>query len=274
VKHAASREALVALRARLDGVTGRFSTGEGMLGLAQELYSVVDLLIAQPRLRRMLADPSTSPEGRADLAGSLFDDKISVSGVQLVRAAVSQRWSSPWDLLDALETTADDVLFGAAEQDGLLDDVEDELFRFERVLNAESRLTTALDDATADPERRVALVREVLGEKVRPITRVLLEHAVASRRKYSVTLALDDLLELAAARRKRSMARVISAVELTPSQLSRLAAALTEMYGRAIDIRAAVDPAVRGGLVVRVGDEVIDGSIAARLTSARAALAG
>ncbi|MFN2518521.1 MAG: F0F1 ATP synthase subunit delta [Jatrophihabitantaceae bacterium] len=273
MKHAASREALVTLRERVDDVTGRFSTAQGMAGLAQELYEVVDLLITQPRLRRTLADPTTPAERRADLAGGLFHDRIGASAVQLVSVAVSQRWSSPWDLLDALETTADDVLFAAAEQDGKLDEVEDELFRFERVLNAESRLTTALDEASADAERRVALVRDVVGDKVHLITRTLLEHAVASQRKHSVTLALDDLLELAAARRNRSMARVVSAVELTGQQVTRLAAALSDLYGRPIDIRAAIDPRVRGGLVVRVGDEVIDGSIATRLSGARAALA-
>jgi F-type H+-transporting ATPase subunit delta len=49
---------------------------------------------------------------------------------------------------------------------------------------------------------------------------------------------------------------------------------LSEMYGRAISVRTAVDPAVLGGLVVRVGDEVIDGSVATRLSRARDAVAG
>lgn len=271
--HAASRQALESLHERLGAVTARFSTVDGRTGLAEELYAVVDLLIAQPQLRRMLSDPTTPPEGRAELGDRLFGGKLGASTLHILRDAVALRWSSPFDLLDALETSADDVLFGAAEQAGELDEVEDELFRFERVLNVESRLTTTLDDAAAQPERRVALVRELLTDKVRPITRLLLEHAVASRRKHSVTLALDDLLELAAARRERSMARVISAVELTRAQQSRLADALTELYGRPINIRVAIDPQVRGGLVIRVGDEVIDGSIAARLAEARALLA-
>lgn len=271
---AASREALAALRERLDGVTGRFSTAEGLTSLAQELYAVVDLLIAQPRLRRKLADPTTPVEGRAGLAGGLLEDKLGASSMQVVRDAVSLRWSSPWNLLDALESTADDVLLGAAEQDGSLDQIEDELFRFGRMLGTESRLTTLLDDVNAVAARRVELLREVLGDRVHPLTRTLLEHAIGSRRKRSVTLAIDDLLELAAARRNRSMARVISAVELTSAQLTRLSAALTELYERPINIRTAVDPDVRGGLVVRVGDEVIDGSIAARVAGARKALVG
>lgn len=271
--HAASREALETLHERLEGVTARFSTADGMTNLAEDLYAVVDLLIAQPQLRRMLSDPTTPPEGRAELAGRLFDGKLGASALQVLRDAVALRWSSPFDLLDALETSADDVLFAAAEQAGELDEVEDELFRFERVLDVNSRLTTTLDDAAAQPERRVALVSQLLDDKARPITLLLLEHAVASRRKHSVTLALDDLLELAAARRNRSMARVTSAVELTGAQQNQLAEALTELYGRPINIRAAIDPSVRGGLLIRVGDEVIDGSIASRLAEARAALA-
>ena len=67
---------------------------------------------------------------------------------------------------------------------------------------------------------------------------------------------------------------MLSAVPLTDAQEQRLAAALSEMYGRAISVRTALEPSLRGGLVVRVGDEVIDGSIATRLATARNALAG
>jgi F-type H+-transporting ATPase subunit delta len=70
------------------------------------------------------------------------------------------------------------------------------------------------------------------------------------------------------------VARVISATPLSDDQQARLVAALNDMYGRKISLRTAVDADVKGGLVVRVGDEVIDGSIATRLGSARAALAG
>ncbi|MDT4938548.1 MAG: F-type H+-transporting ATPase subunit delta [Pseudonocardiales bacterium] len=272
--HAASRQALADLRERVEGVLGRFSTAEGLFGLADELYEIVDLLISQPQLRRKLADPSTGSERRADLVSTLLDGKVSASTLQIVRDTVSLRWSSAWDLLDALEITADDVLLGAAEQDRSLDTVEDDLFRFERILEGDSRLSTLLDDYGVDPSRRAALVTQLVEGKVDAVTARLLAHAVASQRKRSITHAIDDLLELAARRRHRSMARVISAVELTPQQDERLAAALSQLYGRPITIRAAVDPDVLGGLVIRVGDEVIDGSIAARLSHAKAALTG
>ncbi|MDT4892047.1 MAG: F-type H+-transporting ATPase subunit delta [Pseudonocardiales bacterium] len=272
--HAASREALATLRERAEAVAGRFTTADGLSGLSAELYAVAELLNGQPRLRRNLGDPATAPESREQLAQRLLDGKIGTSALQLVKDAVSLRWSSAWNLLDALETIADEALFRAAEQQGSLDEVEDELFRFERILEVESDLVSLLDDQSVPGTRRVTLLESVLGDKVHPLTLALVEHAVTSQRKRSVRLAIDNLLEMAAALRARSVAKVLSAVPLTDAQQRRLAEALTQLYGRVISVRTAVDPTVRGGLVIRVGDELIDGSVSARLASARAALAG
>jgi F-type H+-transporting ATPase subunit delta len=124
------------------------------------------------------------------------------------------------------------------------------------------------------PARRIEFLDTLVEGKVAPVTLALLQHAVASERKRNIVLAIDDLLERAAQHQNRSVARVISAVSLTDEQERRLAAALTEMYDRPISVRSALDPDVRGGLVVRIGDEVIDGSVAHRFAAARAALAG
>jgi F-type H+-transporting ATPase subunit delta len=242
--------------------------------LAAELYAAAQLLGSQPRLRRALGDPSTDASGRADLARSLFDGQVGDVAQGLIADAVALRWSSPWDLTDALEILADDTLLASAEDEGQLDAVEDELFRFERILSGSGQLAAALDEAGVPAERRIGLLRSLLGEKVQPITAQLLEHAVTSGRRPTMMLAIDDLLQASAARRERSVARVLSATELTPEQTERLAAALTRLYGREINVRTAVDESVRGGLVVRVGDEVIDGSVASRLAAARAAFAG
>jgi F-type H+-transporting ATPase subunit delta len=274
--HAASRSALAALRERLNDVLASLPTdadGASHKSLAEELYSVAALLVAQPRLRRTLADPSTDASARANLIGSLLEGKVSPATLQVVEGAVAQRWSSSWDLADALEIAGDEALLAAAEQQGKLDEVEDELFRLERILGDAGELVSALDEASVPAARRQGLLNDLLSGKVDPLTMELLGHAVASDRKRSVLLAIDDLLEASAARRERSVARVISAAELTADQTSRLGAALTRMYGREINVRTAIDPQVKGGLVVRVGDEVIDGTVAARLAAARAALA-
>jgi F-type H+-transporting ATPase subunit delta len=274
----ATRRALDELRAHEETVLGgqgrRGVSADTLTKIAGELYAVADLLVAQPRLRRTLGDPATAPDSRAELAKTLFGGKVDRHTLDLVQHAVSRRWSTPWDLTDALEGTGDDALFATAEKSDTLDQVEDELFRFERILLAEGELSALLDEPSADVGRRIALLDGLLKNKVSPVTATLLQHAVGSQRKRSVVLAIDDLLETAAARRERSVARVISAVPLTDAQQHRLAEALSQMYGRAISVRTALDPDVRGGLVVRVGDEVIDGSIATQFAAARAALAG
>lgn len=285
--HAASRSALSQLRERLNTVLQQLSgsplsvlpglgtsAGEQYRQLAEDLYAAAGLLSAQPRLRRALGDPSTDASSRGELARTLFAGKVSDPAVELIADAVALRWSSPWDLTDGLEVLADDTLLAAAEKDGQLDAVEDELFRFERILANSGELSAALDEAGVPAERRRALLDTLLGNKVHPITAQLLEHAVTSGRRPSLNLAIDDLLQASAVRRERSVARVLSATELTPEQTERLAAALTRLYGREINVRTAIDPEVRGGLVVRVGDEVIDGSVASRLAAARAAFAG
>ncbi|CAN5455564.1 F0F1 ATP synthase subunit delta [soil metagenome] len=273
--HAASRQALVQARERLNGVlSGMGSDGQAISTLSAELSAAASLLAGQPRLRRTLADPSTDGTTRGNLIRSLLTGKVSGPAVELVGSVVELRWSSAWDLTDSLEILGDSALLAVAEQQGKLDSVEDELFRVERILNGAGELTSALDEQSAPAERRIALLNSVLADKADPITLELLAHAVGSGRKRSIQLAIDDLLEASAQRRDRSVAKVISATELTEEQTSRLSSALTGMYGRPINVRSAVDADIRGGLIVRVGDEVIDGTVATRLAAARTALAG
>lgn len=269
---AASRHAAGDLRARLDAETRGVSTDD-LAALARELYAVAGLLVSEPRLRRTVGDPSTDADARTGLIGRILQGRVSERAMNLAKAAVALRWSSPWDLTDGLEMAGDDVLLRAAEQSGNLGEVEDELFRFERVLDAQPELAELLDEMATPAERRAGLLRDVVFGRVQPVTQALLEHAVTSPRKRSVELAIDDLVTAAAARQDRSIARVISARPVTGEQEARLVTALTAVYGRPIAVRVAVDPAVQGGLVVRVGDEIIDGSVATRFTAVRNALA-
>lgn len=269
---AASRHATADLRARLDAETRDVSTDD-LTSLARELYAVAALFVSEPRLRRTVGDPSTDEDARTALIARILQGRIGDRALNIVKAAVALRWSSPWDLTDGLEMAGDDVLLRAAEQSGKLDEVEDELFRFERVLDAQPELTELLDESSMPAERRAGLLRDVVFGRVQQVTQDLLEHAVTSPRKRSVELAIDDLLNAAAARQDRSIARVMSASPVTGEQEARLVAALSAVYGRPIAVRVAVDPAVQGGLVVRVGDEIIDGSVASRFTAVRNALA-
>jgi F-type H+-transporting ATPase subunit delta len=279
--HGASRQSIAAVRRRLNEMLEQRAASRQPAAdaaaanqqLADELDLVAQLLAAQPRLRRALADPATDAQLRGRLIRSLLEGKVSDGTLDLVALAASQRWSAPWDLADAMSVLSDDVLLISADQTDQLDEVEDELFRFERILADNGALVAALDDLNASVQRRLTLLRDVLSNKVNPITYALIAHSIISARKTNLQLALDGLLEASAVRRNRSVARVLSASEMTEEQIERLSSALSGLYGRPISVRSAVDPAVKGGLEVRVGEELIDGTVASRLAAARATLA-
>lgn len=266
-----SRDSLSALRAEVDALT---AGAADLPATAGELYAVSDLLATQPRLRRMLSDPAVEPDRRRSSVSQLLGAKISAPALGIVAAAAAARWSSPWDLSDALGLSGDQLLFAAAERSGAMDAVEDELFRFGRILEGEPQLATLLDDQSVAAQRRQALLSSVTAGKVSPITGQLLGHALQHGARVGYALRVEDLAAAAAARQSRSIALVRSAVPLTEAQESRLAQLLSEIYGRTISVRTQLDSSVLGGLVIRVGDELIDGSIASRLAAARSALTG
>ena len=70
----------------------------------------------------------------------------------------------------------------------------------------------------------------------------------------------------------RKLAEVRSAVELDPATVHRLAAALEKQTGSAVEVRTVVDPSIMGGIVTRIGDIVIDGSVRSQLDTLRHAL--
>jgi F-type H+-transporting ATPase subunit delta len=295
VLQSASRDALGAATTRLDEHID--ATGAADLKrLTDDLFAVVALLDREHALRRALADPATPSGARGALADHLFGGKIGRPALDVVSDVVKSRWSRAGDLLEGLESLARTAAFGVAEKDGSLDRVEDELFRFGRILDREPELSRLLSDTATPVDKRVALLREVLTDhdrgvvdglvdrvrsalggddpvsKVAPVTATLLEQVVRNPRSRNLDVAAEELSELAAARRDRYVAHVRTPVRMTGEQEQRLTDSLTRLYGRPISLQVELDPDLLGGLVVRVGGELIDGSVAGRLAAARRAL--
>lgn len=271
VLQSASREALGAATARLDEHIDTARAAD-LKRLADDLFAVVGLLGREHALRRALADPATPSEARGGLADRLFDGKIGRPALDVVSDMVKSRWSRAGDLLEGLESLARAAAFGVAEKDGSLDRVEDELFRFGRVLDREPELSRLLSDTATPVDKRLGLLRDVLVEKVTPVTATLLEQTVRNPRSRKLDVAAEELSELAAARRDRYVAHVRTPVRMTGEQEQRLTDTLTRLYGRPISLQVELDPDLLGGLVVRVGGELIDGSVAGRLAAARRTL--
>ncbi|MCF3961594.1 F0F1 ATP synthase subunit delta [Streptomyces fuscigenes] len=268
----ASREALSAARERLDALTDNASVDAA--GLAEDLASVTSLLDREVSLRRVLTDPVQGEEAKAELAGRLLNGQVQGSAVDLVSGMVRSRWSQSRDLVDALEELAATADLTAAQRTGRLDNVEDELFRFGRIVESEPGLRAALTDRTAPASAKATLLTSLLGSRAEAVTERLVVRLVTRPRGRSLEDGLRSLSGLAAARRDRMVAVVTSAVPLTDAQQRRLGAALARTYGREMHLNLDVDPEVLGGISVRIGDEVIDGSIRERLDEANRQLGG
>lgn len=236
--------------------------------LAGELFSVVDAIEGQPTLRRGLTDPGLPEEQRRALARRLLEGRISPAAVQVAEQATGMRWAGGKSLAAAIERQGVRAELRAAQQNGQLDNVEEELFRFARTVVADRGLSAALRDRRATLEARRDLVTTLLDGRAYEATVVLARRAVAGQHG-AFDQTVDSYLDLAADLRRRGLATVRVARPLSPEQHDRLRAALSRQVGREVAMHVIVDPEVLGGVRVEMGDEVIEGTVAGRLDEAR-----
>jgi F-type H+-transporting ATPase subunit delta len=163
------------------------------------------------------------------------------------------------------------ALLAVARSEGSLADVEDELFRFARLLETNDDLRTTLTDAALPVSRRQQIVEDLLGGRANPTTTALLSMVVGTGRSRDLPAIIDELVRLSAAEGNREVAEVRSAVDLSDDQKQRLAAALEAKTGKKVELKVIIDPTVLGGLVAQVGDTVIDGSVKTRLQQLKTA---
>lgn len=268
---ASSRDAAHAIAADFDtqavGLDGAaLTTG------ADDLTSALVFLDDNPVLRKRLTEDDENPEGKKRLVHTLFDGKVAPLTASLLATAAAQRWSSTADFVTALRRQDALIVLAAAERDGVLEQVEDELFRVSRVLEANPRLASLLSDYGQPADKRVELLRKLIGDQVGGYTWTLLSQTIRLLRGQPADAAIDQLAELAAARRGEVVAHVVSASELSAAQRQRLADVLGRIYQRTMSVQTELDPEIIGGLRIAVGDEVIEADVATRLAQAAQSL--
>jgi F-type H+-transporting ATPase subunit delta len=251
----------------------RTASAQQLATVADEVLSVAGLLRAEPRLRRSLTDPSREPADRAGLLRGLLSGKLSRATVDAMTTLVGGRWSTPSELLDATERLGVDTVLRSADKAGALADVEDELFRFGQIVSGTPELAATLSDPGTPTARRVKLVEDLLKGKAQAATLRLVEVALEGFGGRSFEFSLTRLVELTAAKRDREVAYVTVAEPLDDAEEQRLAAKLSDIYGRPVSLKVDVDPNVIGGVSVRVGADLYDGTILRRLTEAKQAFA-
>lgn len=157
------------------------------------------------------------------------------------------------------------AVLGIVSAEGFLAEAEDELFRFARVFEGNDELRMGLSDPALPVERRQAVVEELLGGKALIVSKAVASFLVGIGRAHDLPAIIDRFVALATESRQREVAEVRSAVPLDESQKQRLAEALSRATGKQVEVKVVIDEKVLGGVVARIGDTVIDGTVRHRI---------
>jgi F-type H+-transporting ATPase subunit delta len=272
------------------------AAGSGALtGLSADLASVEQLVLSNGALYSALTDTTVRGPVRRAVMLDLLDGKVSEPSRRLaafasgaVRApdvptalgwvSTRARHAAEGQAFEeaqlSLTQSRDRVGgFAAAVHEDLstaeLESLEDDLFRFARIVASTPALRAALVDRDLEVAARQGLVTQLLEGKVQPSTISLVRYAVAGGRARDFVGTLDWLVEQTAKARGWRIARVQSAAPIEEAQRAELSDSLTSLTGGPVELQVVVDEELLSGAVIRIGDLQVDASARGRLDSLR-----
>jgi F-type H+-transporting ATPase subunit delta len=157
------------------------------------------------------------------------------------------------------------AIFTIVGAEGYLDETEEELFRFARTFESNDELRMKLSDRSIPVERRQGVIEDLFAHRALESTAAIVSFLVGIGRVSDLPEIVDRFVAIAAGNRAHEVAEVRTAVPLDAQQQQRLAGALSKATGKQVEVKVVVDPNVLGGIVARIGDTVIDGTIRRRL---------
>lgn len=268
-----SRDSFAAIRKALNSALDGSNASEGS-ALSRDLFSVMVVFDSSLSLRRALTDPSRSTADKVTLAHDLFSEKVGAKCLMIIDELVSSQWSAPRDLADVAEWLAVSAETYAADQVQGLEQLEEELFRFSRIVSSNPELRAFIAPSSrADIESKRDAVQALLTGKAHEPAIALISQAVSFPRGRNIEATLNEFAQAASDRKNQVIAYVRSASPMTDNQLSRLSGSLAKQVGRNVRVNVEIDSTVVGGVSVRFADELIDGTISSRIAQAGRELA-
>lgn len=262
----ATRDAIAASRAALADASGKID-----LALAEELFAAGRIIGGSLQLRTLLGEPAGDPQQKKAALAAVFGSSISARALKVLETVVASRWSSHDDLLAGIEELG---LRAVAESATAKVDVEGELFAFGKTVTSNPELELAIGSKLGTPASKAVLVDSLLAGKVSPQALAVVRQLVQQPRGRRIGQLVSEAASIVADQSGFIIATVTTATPLAAAQLKRLQQSLSSKYGRQVKINLLTDPELIGGVRVSVGDDVIDGSIATRLSDLRMQLAG
>jgi len=166
------------------------------------------------------------------------------------------------------------ALFEMSAQTGVVDKVESDLGLITYSLENIPRLAEVLEHPLIPPERKKAIVTDIFGNKIEQVTLNFLYLIIDKRRESILPDVEPEFVRLANDLRGIEPIMVTAAVSLTPEERTALKVKLEKLTSKKVELHITEDPSLIGGLVLRIGDTVIDGSVQGYLESLKNKLLG
>ena len=165
------------------------------------------------------------------------------------------------------------ALFEMAQAEGVVGRVEEELFQLRELLKGNPELLQFLKDANVKREGRRQALADLFQGRVHPLVLNVLLTLSDQDRGGRALAVIEEFNVIAAAARQKVSGEVITARPLDGATLGRLATELNRVTGKSVQLFQKVDPSILGGVVIKVGEQVIDGSLRRKLEQIRENLA-
>jgi F-type H+-transporting ATPase subunit delta len=286
-----------ALQGYLAAMEESLAADGGLADAGTEAYAVADLVEGNNALLLAVNDGSLPVAARRAVLDQLLEGKVRPEVARLVHQTVSVvpagdvvasfRWigsrltqAAARPAATTAEPLDEDVLgrlgsrnrvsgYAAAVFESCsvadLEEIEDQLFRFARTVEANRSLRHALGDRDLPVVVRQEVISKLLDGKTLPASGRLAAYAARGGRARDIVATLDTLVEDAAKARGWRVARVSAADTVGDDQQRDLSDALAHLTGNPVDLQVTVDPTLLGGVVVQVGDLLVDSSTRHRL---------
>ncbi|WP_282825943.1 F0F1 ATP synthase subunit delta [Gulosibacter sediminis] len=260
----ATKHALEAVKREVDTLTAADADS------ARKLFDVAETLASNKQLAVALVDRSADAAAKRALARRVFGERIGIGASNVLDAAVSQKWQSERQLVQAIQ---DAGIRAVAQVSGAHERIGAELDQFLETISSNGELELAFGSRLADGQSKVTLLERLfarsLSAETLDVLRSLLTLPSSQRIRRLAATARESVADQAG----RQVAIVTVARALPEAQLDRLRVALTKRFGHDVAVNQVIDPSVVGGMRVEFGDEVIDDTAAARLKNLRLQLA-
>lgn len=175
-------------------------------------------------------------------------------------------------LSNQLATTYAQAIFELAQGKNLLDQVEKELLMVEETIKAQADLATLIYHPRVPVDAKKDTVKKVFGSELTDFVCNFLLLLIDKRRETVIEGIIREYVILANKARNIIEAEVTTALPLSQAEQEKLGMKLSKVTGQVVAIKTVVDPAIIGGVVVKIGDKLIDGSIVRQLKAFEQAL--